>query len=315
MTAAAAHRPSLLIVDDTPTNLEVLLGALEDGHEVCIATSGRQALALLAQELQPRPALILLDVMMPGMDGYAVCAALKRDERTRDIPVIFITAKTDAASEVQALRAGAVDFIHKPIHDEVVRARVRLHLELERRTQELAGANAALERANQQLIELARRDALTGLPNRRAADERLHDEFVRARRLGLHYAVLMLDVDHFKRINDTLGHAAGDTVLQQIAQLLQASVRESDFVARFGGEEFIALLPATHTADARQVAEKIRHTIARAPWAGLESTPVTVSIGLALAHGEQAHENEAVQQADAWLYAAKEAGRNRVSGA
>ncbi len=315
MTLAAAHRPSLLIVDDTPTNLEVLLGALEEEHEVCIATSGRQALALLAQESQPRPALILLDVMMPGMDGYAVCAALKRDERTRDIPVIFITAKTDAASEVQALHAGAVDFIHKPIHDEVVRARVRLHLELERRTQDLAQANAALERANQQLIELARRDALTGLPNRRAADERLHDEFVRARRLGSHYAVLMLDVDHFKRINDTLGHAAGDVVLQQIAQLLQASVRESDFVARFGGEEFIALLPATSAADARQVAEKIRRTISRAPWAGLGSTAVTVSIGMAMAHGEQADENEAVQQADAWLYAAKADGRNRVSGA
>jgi diguanylate cyclase (GGDEF)-like protein len=308
VTLTAPPRSSLLIIDDTPTNLEVLLGALEDEYDVRLARSGRQALALLRQD--PLPALILLDVMMPGQDGYAVCAELKRDERTRSIPVVFITAKTDVDSELQALDAGAVDFIHKPIHIKVVRARVRLHLELEHRAQALARANTELALANQRLSELARRDGLTGLPNRRAADERLREEFVRVRRLGVPCAVLMLDIDHFKRVNDTHGHAVGDMVLRRVAELLRSAVRESDFVARFGGEEFLALLPATDLAQARGVGEKIRQLIATTTMAPVGT--VTLSIGLAMAQGLEAHEREAVQHADAQLYAAKRAGRNRL---
>ena len=144
--------PRLLIVDDTPTNIEVLLGMLEDDYDVSFATSGRQALDLLA--LEAKPDLILLDVMMPEMDGYSVCEALKGDPATRSIPVIFVTAKTDTESEMQALSSGAVDFIHKPVNQAVVRARVALHLELERRAQALTMANAELAQHRDHLEEL-----------------------------------------------------------------------------------------------------------------------------------------------------------------
>ncbi|MEY8878819.1 MAG: diguanylate cyclase [Leptothrix sp. (in: b-proteobacteria)] len=322
MLAPTRPRSTVLIVDDMPSNIEVLLAALDSEHELRIATSGRQALTQLARgEL---PDVILLDLMMPGMDGYAVCAELKRDPRTRDIPVIFVTAQIDAASEAQALAAGAVDFIHKPIHALVVRARLRLHLELERRTRALAAANAALaqvngaleqangalEQANVQLEALARHDALTGLANRRAADERLHDEFMRARRLRIPYAVLMIDIDHFKRVNDQHGHAVGDAVLRHVAQHLRTALRETDFLSRFGGEEFLALLPATTRMQACQVADKVRRLIEQVLFEPVGT--LTASIGVALSDPAHVGEAQAVQLADNALYRAKELGRNRV---
>ena len=153
MTLPAAERPNLLIVDDVPANIELLLGMLDGEYELRFATSGRQALSLLARG--HRPDLILLDVMMPGMDGYEVCAELKRDPATRHIPVIFVTAKTDTASETAALAAGAVDFIHKPVIKEVVRARVRLHLALEQRTRELSRSLAEIRKAESRLKVLS----------------------------------------------------------------------------------------------------------------------------------------------------------------
>ncbi len=179
--------------------------------------------------------------------------------------------------------------------------------------QKVADRTAELARANSELTLLARRDALTGLPNRLAANERLHEEFARMKRTGTGYAVLMMDIDHFKAINDTHGHAVGDGVLRHTAELLKASVRESDFVARFGGEEFIAVLPATDSEGAQRVAEKIRQTVAtvEAPVMG----HITLSIGLALADADHKDQEQALRAADGRLYEAKRAGRNRLAGA
>ena len=192
---------------------------------------------------------------------------------------------------------------------------------LKQRRTELAESNVQLEHkvsertaqlalVNEELRQQARRDALTGLDNRLAVNERLHEEFVRMKRSGRVYAVLLMDIDHFKKVNDTHGHTVGDQTLQQVAQILKASLRESDFVARYGGEEFLALLPETDFDNAMQVAEKIRARIEAAvlPLVG----HVTISIGLAMAAPGQHDEDVAVRAADDYLYQAKGAGRNRV---
>lgn len=178
---------------------------------------------------------------------------------------------------------------------------------LEQKVQE---RTKALEQANAALTSQARRDALTGLGNRLACMERLHDEFVRLRRTGVAYSVVMLDIDHFKRVNDTWGHATGDTVLRAVAHTLAASVREADFVGRFGGEEFLAVFPATTLDQALQVADKIRLAVQALPLQDVGS--VTLSVGVALAHADDTNKEFAVAQADAALYRAKENGRNRV---
>lgn len=176
----------------------------------------------------------------------------------------------------------------------------------------VAARTAELEIANEELQRIARHDALTSLPNRRAVDERLHEEFIRMRRMRRPLAVLLCDIDHFKRINDTYGHALGDEVLCHVARTLQRSLRESDFIARYGGEEFIALLPATSAEEARHVADKLRRSVETHPHplAGR----VTLSIGFAVADGRHEHDKQAVREADDQLYAAKREGRNRVCG-
>ena len=177
--------------------------------------------------------------------------------------------------------------------------------------QTVAERTAALQRSNQELHELSRHDALTGVFNRLAAKERLYAEFARMKRAQTPYAVLMMDIDYFKRVNDTYGHDTGDKVLQAVSRVLQTQLRETDFLARFGGEEFIALLPNIGLQSAGEVAEKLRAAVALAPSA--TGHPITLSIGLAMASTKDASEDDAVQRADGFLYRAKNAGRNRVA--
>jgi len=202
---------------------------------------------------------------------------------------------------VDALRGMAATLIHRR---EALEASNR---DLEHK---VAERTAELARLNDELRDQARRDALTGLPNRLAANERLRDEFVRMRRSRKGYAVLVADIDHFKRINDSHGHPAGDAVLRHVAAVLKAALRESDFVARFGGEEFLLLLPATSVDDACRVGEKIRRAVEASPTAAVGV--VTMSIGLAMAQPDHEDEDAAVRLADAMLYEAKRAGRNRL---
>jgi diguanylate cyclase (GGDEF)-like protein len=233
----------VLIVDDVPDNIRVLSRMLvDDGHQISAATNGRQALKLVAA---CAPDLILLDVMMPEMDGYEVCAALKADPQLSSIPIIFITALADVENETRGLDLGAVDYITKPFKEAIVRVRVKTHLELKRQRDIL-----------QQLSHV---DGLTGIPNRRAFDERLDQEWRRSVRSDEPLAAAMIDVDHFKQYNDTRGHLAGDDCLRRVAgRLAEGLTRGGDFVARYGGEEFVGLISGVNVDGLAGVAEKFR---------------------------------------------------------
>lgn len=299
---ALALRPqSILIVDDDPAIVQLLGEMLRPLGELRFALSGEQALAMTAAYT---PDLILLDINMPGLSGLDVCRRLTANPNLIDVPIIFVTGQNDLSSEVEALEAGAVDFIAKPLAIPIVLARVRTHLRLHQLTQALK--------------QTARTDALTGLPNRRALDEELAAEWRRACRRAEPLSLLLLDVDHFKAFNDSHGHSAGDDCLRIVGQTIAAFLkRPSDFAGRYGGEEFAVILPATDEAGARQVANALVRTIADTvviPAGSLERIGVTISIGVttapfpALDHSIGAF----VDGADAALYRAKRNGRNRA---
>lgn len=291
----------VLIVDDIPDNIRVLSRMLaDDGHQISAATNGRQALRLAAA---CAPDLILLDVMMPEMDGYEACTALKADPQLCSIPIIFITALSDVEDETRGLDLGAVDYITKPFKESIVRMRVRTHLELKRQRDILQ--------------QLSHFDGLTGIPNRRAFDERLDQEWRRSVRSGERLAAAMIDVDYFKQYNDAHGHLAGDDCLRRIAgTVAEGLTRGGDFVARYGGEEFIGLISGVDSEGLAGVAEKLRvgiealqiphHASPVSPW-------VTISIGAAISRPTpETTPSSLIEAADQQLYAAKRLGRNRV---
>lgn len=295
-----AKRYKLLVVDDQPINIQVLYQIFSADYDVCMATSGEQALKVCAEQ---NPDLVLLDIEMPGMNGFDVCQRLKADSATKNVPVIFVTAHVDEASETQGLDAGAVDFIYKPINPKIVRARVKTHATLK--------AQADLLR-NWVYI-----DGLTNVHNRRYFDERLSTEWSRATRNNTELSLLLLDVDFFKRYNDYYGHQAGDDCLRKIAGAIKDTLqRPTDIVARYGGEEFACLLPDTNLEGAFHIAEAIKQAIIalNIPHAASTVNPkVTVSIGVCVKPATYQGEAELLlRNADVQLYNAKENGRNCV---
>jgi len=290
---------TILVVDDAKQNRDLLTELLRHEYRVILAKNGSQALER-AQELQPD--LILLDVMMPDMSGLQVIQQLKNDDRTRHIPVIFISALDSPGDEERGLDLGAVDYIRKPFHPSIVRKRVRNHL---------------LSVHHRRLLEqLAMIDSLTEIANRRRYDESLENEWRRCARLDLPMSLGIIDVDHFKAYNDHLGHAAGDQALHRIARALQEFVRRpGDLVARYGGEEFALLLPGTEAAAAGKIGNDIQASVAALQLphpASPISNVVTVSLGgiTTIPRGGQVDPAFFVA-ADQALYAAKAAGRNR----
>jgi diguanylate cyclase (GGDEF)-like protein len=293
-------RPRILAIDDTPTNLLALGAVLGDDFALQVATSGAAGLALAGQSA---PDLILLDVMMPDMNGFETCRRLKADPLTRDIPVIFVTALDSPEDETFGLEAGAVDFISKPLNSAVVRARVRTHITLKHQADLLRSMSFV--------------DGLTGVANRRQFDEALQREWRACLRTGTSLALIMIDIDYFKQFNDTYGHPAGDACLRAIAGILNGEIsRSHDLIARYGGEEFVCLLPDINLAGARIKVEQLRQAVQslNIPHAASSTAPmVTISLGLALfIPTSELTPEQLVAAADAELYTAKRAGRNRV---
>ena len=294
------RKPRLLVVDDQPTNIQVLYRVFADDCQVFMATSGEQALHTAREEA---PDVILLDVMMPDMDGYEVCRQLKQDNATRDIPILFVTAHHEAQEEARGLACGAVDFITKPIHPAVVRARVHTHLTLQRQTEVL-----------KRLVFI---DALTHAFNRRYFDERLAEAWGRAQRTGRPLGLILIDVDYFKQFNDVNGHQRGDDALRQVAQALKGTIlRPSDVVCRYGGEEFACLLPDTDLDGALQVAQRMKlavRDLAIGHPASAVAEVLTISAGVAVRTPTSGGDAAALLAlADAQLYRAKAEGRARV---
>ncbi len=299
---APGRKPRILLVDDQPINIQLMHQIFAGECQLFMATSGAQALAVC--ESQPLD-LVLLDVEMPGMDGFEVCQRLKQDERTRPIPVIFVTGHTDPALETRGLETGAVDFITKPVNPSVLRARTRTHL--------------LLKYQSDALRELAFLDGLTSIHNRRHFDQQFTLEWARSRRHATPIALILMDVDHFKAYNDSYGHQAGDDCLREVAHIIRHSAkRETDTVARYGGEEFICLLPQTPHLAARELAHAIEERVrARAlPHLGSSAAEVvSVSVGVASCQAPQGEAQALLALADEQLYRAKREGRSRVCAA
>jgi len=291
----------VLIVDDEPVNVLLLTQGLRDDYRTRTATDGPSAITI-ARGADP-PNLILLDVMMPGIDGYEVCRQLKSDAATRSIPVIFITSAMDEEAELRGLTAGAVDYIAKPINLRITRARIRSHLRQ--------------KQAQDRLAKLSEEDPLTGIANRRRFEDVLAREWRRNLREQEPLTLLMADVDLFKQFNDRYGHCAGDACLKRVAaSLALVARRPGDLIARYGGEEFVALLADSTPEGALQAAETMRRSIRELaiPHDASPHGLVTISCGVAtLVPAAHTLPANIIAAADHKLYAAKAAGRDAVA--
>ena len=289
----------ILLIDDSADALAVAKARLaHEGHDILCAGGGTEGLEAAGRE---NPDLVLLDVDMPDMTGFEVCRRLKEDAATCSIPVIFLSGSGGTEDRVKGLDLGAVDFVTKPFDAFELRARVRAAL----RTKHLQDL----------LRQYALIDPLTELPNRRALDECLQQEWARLLRHGGHLSAIMADLDHFKKINDQFGHPAGDEVLRQVAQRLSGGCRKSDTPSRYGGEEFVVVAPETAADAAAELADRLRMSICSHPLqVHGKALGITASFGVAGHEGLQGPE-EMVQAADRALYRAKAAGRNCVKTA
>ncbi len=296
------EKSSILIVDDNFDNIRVLGTVLrKNDYRVMIAQSSKQALhSLEVAEID----LILLDVMMPGMDGFETCQQIKSHPDWQRIPLIFLTAKVEESEIVQGFKLGAVDYITKPFNVAILLERVKTHIQL--------------HHYQKILQEQAYIDALTQIPNRLRFEKVIYNEWNRALRARSPLAVLMIDIDHFKTLNDTYGHLIGDQVLKQVACTLARLVkRAGDFVARYGGEEFVVILPNSKLREAMVLAESMRVAVEKLAISNENSVlgNVTISLGAAsFIPAATLSPMQLVDAADQQLFLAKKSGRNQVHG-
>lgn len=304
MVTTGNKQHKILVVDDNRQNIEILIDLFRDDYKVVAAIDWERALKIAASDSPPD--VILLDIIMPGMDGYDLCTLLKKNEITKNIPIIFVTAVSEAMDETRGFALGAVDYITKPFHPPMVKARVKLHLDLKRKCD-------LLER-------LAFMDGLTEVPNRRRFDEVLEIEWNRAHRSRSHLSLLLMDVDHFKLYNDTYGHGSGDECLRLVAGAIQASLRRAgDFVGRYGGDEFAVILPNADEKEALAVGQMVLSHVDRLA-IPLKTSPgvqhVTLSIGIATLNPDQQLDLAGfIQMSDNALYEVKNSGKYGIRSA
>jgi diguanylate cyclase (GGDEF)-like protein len=319
---------SILIVDDRPENLLALEQVLESPElKIVRANSGHEA---LEQTLDHKFALILLDVQMPVMDGYETAALLRGNKRTKNIPIIFVTAATKERSQIfLGYGSGAVDYLFKPLEPGVLKSKVTIFLELyhqrqllEEKTRELDAKvieletlQTKLEKSNEKLRQLSSLDGLTDIPNRRFFNETMTREWQRGTRRQKPLSLILADIDHFKAFNDAYGHVMGDDCLKQVAKSLRKSIlRDVDTIARYGGEEFAAILPETDETGAILIIQRMLESIKNLEidhCASPTADYVTVSFGLStMIPNPNQHPTELIESADRALYLAKNSGRN-----
>jgi diguanylate cyclase (GGDEF)-like protein len=299
-------------VDDSQTQREQLVQALRsEGYDVVEARDGKEAIKLVRES---HPDLVLLDMILPDMDGRQVLRLIKPRDTDQFMPVIILSMKGDVATKVEGLRLGADDFLVKGVEAPEIIARCQAMLRIKSLQERLREMQRKLE-------EQSVTDALTTLKNRRFFDERLPEEFRRAQRYGDYLSLIMVDLDHFKRVNDRFGHPVGDVVLREAASLVRGSLRDPDICARYGGEEFAVILPKTHMQGGLAVAERIWRAIETKAFVvgvGEDGQPpqtihVTASIGLAFFPSKDINSADLLlRYADQALYRAKQSGRNNI---
>jgi diguanylate cyclase (GGDEF)-like protein len=322
------HPLPVLIVDDDPVTRTLLEAQLEDaGHPVLVACDGAEAMSLLHEH---KPRIVILDWVMPQMDGLQLCRAIRKVHNSRFVYIIMLTVHSETEQLIRAFNAGVNDFLSKPFNAGEMLARLRagmrvIHLEaaLEKKVKLARRLNSRLSQLNAELRHTAATDELTGMINRREAIVRLHDLWAIAQRYRHPLSCALIDVDGFKQINDHQGHLAGDAVLREVATVLSGAVRECDIVSRFGGDEFLIVLPHTDAAGAHHTIERCREAICRhvfrskigtggADKANPSSSTLTISAGVAEATPRISSVDLLLHEADQALYSAKRHGKNAV---
>lgn len=314
------QKPKILVVDDREENLIAMQRLLQDlDAEICTVSSGNDALAMV---LDHDFAIILLDVQMPDMDGFETAEMIRLDDKKAHVPIIFVTAISKERQHIfQGYESGAVDYIFKPVDGRILLSKVSVFLTLFQQKQklqhlvhELKQSQSLIEKQNETLTRLALHDDLTGLYNRRHFNSMLKQEFYRSKRYGSYLTILMIDLDHFKNVNDGYGHDFGDFVLKEFARRMKKISRPTDLIFRIGGEEFVVLLPQTDVEGGKKVGEKICRTCEGDRFTdGKVSISITTSIGVAAFNKDKPDEpNTLLQLADKALYKAKNMGRNRI---
>lgn len=303
----------ILLIEDSSSQAGLVKASLDRlGYQVIWAPSGMQGLAHAQNDL---PDVVLLDVMLRDMDGFAVCRWLKMRPETRDIPVLMFSVRDEPKDRIQGLYAGACDYIVKPCVNEELEARIFAALRVRAAQTELKRRNTELEAMMRHVEAMAITDGLTGLFNRRRFVDVLRNQFAVTKRYKNPLSCIMLDIDHFKSINDQHGHEAGDRVLKAVAQKLSENLREVDVAARYGGEEYAILLPHTNKKNALVVADRILSVIRKVD-VNLDGASISVTASLGLASSSdlsgKASPEDLVKAADTALYKAKEAGRDRA---
>jgi diguanylate cyclase (GGDEF)-like protein len=298
---------SVLIIDDSVTVREQIIRTLESFNLFTRYYEAEDGLEGFKKLLSSPVDIILCDLEMPRIDGFKFLSMLKARPDLQDVPVIILTGMNDRERKIKGLEQGASDYITKPFDPEELVARVKVHLKIKKLQDEL-------KRSNELLLELSNTDHLTGLFNRRYMMEALDKEVQRSTRKGGNLSLILLDIDHFKQVNDTFGHLQGDVVLQKVALQLQKELRSYDCAARYGGEEFVAILPDSSLKEAVFVADRIRLAIQGTRFSGaLATLNLTASLGVACFSVDVAQTVDGfIKLADDALYRAKANGRNRV---